>query len=304
MILMDYSQIAIAAFFTQGVIKTPQEDLIRHVTLNTIRSYVQKFSGTYGQPVMCADGKNTWRKQFFPYYKASRVKSREESDVDWKLIFDTLTKIYQEMDSIPLYPCIRLDGAEADDVIAVLSEISFRNSEKTVIISSDHDFAQLQKYDGIVQFSPSKNVFIKEKDPSVFLLEHIIRGDTGDGIPNIFSDDDCLVDETKRQSVASKKRVDMFVDFIFNSLDDRQIQNAWKRNYDRNKTLIDFQYIPRHVSETIKDEYEHKVVHHEPNRGLFLNYLVENRCRMLIKSIEEFFPPVTARGQQSSLNFF
>ena len=304
MILIDYSQISIAAFFTQGVIKTPQEDLFRHVTLNTIRSYIEKFSGEYGQPVVCADGKNTWRKQFFPYYKASRAKNREESEVDWKFVFDTLTKVYHEIDSIPLCPCIRLDGAEADDVIAVLSEISFRNSEKTMIISSDNDFAQLQKYDGIAQFTPNKT-FIKETDPTNALLEKVTFGDFGDGIPNIFSDDDTFVNESKRQVPVTKKLVQRVFDAIYSGKDLSVVFNeTTKRNWDLNKTLIDFQYIPKSVSQEIKDEYQKKVVECEPNKGAFLNYLVENRCRMLIKSIEEFFPPATAKGHQSPLNFF
>ena len=304
MILIDYSQVLISVFFSQGVLKTPDEDLIRHVSLNTIRSYVQKFSDKYGQPVICADGKNTWRKQFFPYYKASRAKHREESDVDWKALFDVMTKIYSEIDSIPIYPCIRLEGAEADDVIAVLSEISFRNSEKTVIVSSDHDFAQLQRYEGIAQYSPSKNGFVKETDPTNFLLEHIVKGDGGDGIPNIFSDDDCLVTEGKRQSSASKKRIETFIDYIYDS-SKNGVKEEWKRNYDRNKTLIDFQYIPKHISDQIKEAYTEKVLNHEPNKSGFLNYLVEHKCRLLISTIDEFFPlPTTNKKPSSSLNFF
>lgn len=301
MILIDYSQLLISVFFANGALNAPEENLLRHITLNTVRSYTQKFSNEYGQPVICADGKNSWRKQVFPYYKASRAKSREASPVDWKLVFDLMTKIYEELDRIPVYPCIKLDTVEADDIIAVLSEISYRNSEKTVIISSDHDFAQLQKYTGISQYSPVKAKFIKEPDPSNFLLEHIIRGDSGDGIPNIFSDDDSFVVEGKRQSSVSKNRIELFMNYIYTSNDDK-IKEEWKRNFDRNKILIDFQYIPKDIVTNIKGEYTSKVLNHEPDKSKFLNYLIENKNRLLIPLIDEFFPIMKTKNSIS--NFF
>lgn len=289
MVLFDYSQILISAFFSQGVLKSPDEDLIRHVTLNTLRSHAQKFSGEFGQPVVCADGKNTWRKQFFPYYKASRVKTREASDVDWKALFDTMTKIYNEIDSIPLYPCIRLDETEADDIIAILSEISYRNSEKTVIISSDHDFAQLQRYEGISQYSPGKNTFVRESDPIGYLYEHIGFGDSSDGIPNIFSDDDTFVNGSKRQVPATKKRMQLLIDSIYTGKNLSEVfPESVKRNWDRNNVLINFEHIPGYIRDRIKETYHEKISRRCDKKG-FYDYLIEHRLRELLKCMHEFF---------------
>lgn len=288
MILVDFSQTVIAACFSNKMIESNDENLFRHVALNTLRSYVQRYSSEYGQLVVCADGKNSWRKQAFPHYKASRAKSREDSDVNWKMVFDTLSKIYNEIEAIGLYPSIKLDGVEGDDVIAVLSEIAFRSSEKTLIISSDKDFRQLQKYDNIHQYSPLKDDFITVENASDFLMEHIIRGDSGDGIPNIFSDDDTLVDKAKRQAPATKKKIEAFMNYIYGSDNVNEIKDEWKKNYDRNKTLIDFESIPKEIHQNIEKAWKN-VFDVKPDKKMFLDYLVKNRCKQLIESIDEFF---------------
>jgi 5'-3' exonuclease len=94
MILIDYSQVSLASILTfQRELKgNPEEvkNLIRHVTLSTIKSYKKKYGREFGNVVICCDGRKYWRKEFFEHYKASRKKNRDASDLDWKLIFDTL----------------------------------------------------------------------------------------------------------------------------------------------------------------------------------------------------------------------
>ena len=289
--LVDYSQVVIAAFFANKVmIDTPDQDLMRHIILNTLRSYNLKYRTKYGQMVICADGNNTWRKQVFPYYKGNRAKNRDESGIDWSLIFETLNMVYAELVDHSPFLCVRQDGAEADDVIAVLAKHSFKNSEPSLIISSDKDFKQLQRYDGISQYSPAlnnyKGGFIVEESPNDFLVEHTIKGDPGDGIPNIFSDDDVFMNQDKRQAPATSNRVKQMTDYLWSS-SSKTIPQQWRDNYTRNKELIDLDQIPSEITHKIMGQF--LVAKSQTNKADFLEYLIAKKCKLLIKDINDFY---------------
>ena len=90
MILVDYSQVALSAILTfQRELKGTESEvknLIRHVTLSTLKSYKKKYGRECGELVIACDGRKYWRKDIFEHYKASRKKMRDASDLDWKLI--------------------------------------------------------------------------------------------------------------------------------------------------------------------------------------------------------------------------
>ena len=293
MILVDYSQVVIAGFFANGAVtQDPDPEFMRHVILNMLRSYHKKWSKKYGRLIICADGKSPWRRGIFPYYKAGRAKAKEESSVDWNKIFETMGQMFEDIRSVSLYPCIKVDGAEADDIIGHLARKSFRDSEKTLIISSDKDFIQLQKYAGIEQYSPTANnnkgKFLTTTNPSEYLTMHIIRaGD--DGIPNIFSDDDTFVNESKRQGVASKKRIQQMMDYIYSANStNTDVPAQWKENFERNRCLIDLDLTPADIDEKIKVLVEQEF-EKTPNKSEFLSYLIKNRCQLLVEDIQDFF---------------
>jgi len=160
----------------------------------------------------------------------------------------------------------------------------FGKHEPVMIISNDKDFLQLQKYSNVRQFSPMKKKLIEEKNPHLFLQEHIIKGDSGDGIPNILSSDDVFITDGERQTPVRQK----FVDEVIADLDDGELLYAasWYRNYQRNKQLIDLSETPDAIKQNIINTYnETKVAH----RSKLLNYLIAKRCKLLIESIEEFY---------------
>ena len=292
MILVDYSQTVIAAAFAGGAMThTPDADLLRHLILNTLQSYNMKYKAKFGRLVICADGANSWRKSEFEYYKANRAKGRKESGIDWSSIFDVLNTVLQEMQDVSLFPCIRVTHAEADDVIGVLTKKAFRESEKVLIISSDKDFVQLQKYAGVEQYSPAINMykggFVKNDTPAQFLIEHIIKGDSGDGIPNIFSRPDVFVDPNARQTPASKKKIAQMMDYVYGN-GVSSVPDEWRQNFERNQKLIDLDHTPKDISEIIlaqaADEFQKA-----PKKAEFLQYLVANRCALLAQNIHNFF---------------
>ena len=297
MILVDYSQVSLAAILTfQRELKGNEaevKNLISHVTLSTIKSYKKKYGTEFGQIVICCDGRKYWRKEVFEHYKASRKKNRDASDLDWKLIFDTLSEMREDLAKYFPYKVVHVERAEADDVIAVMTKWAQENeliqqglveeAQKVLILSSDKDFKQLQLKWDVKQWSPMQKKYVTGSKSEIvdWMVEHIAKGDSGDGIPNILSADDVFV-KGERQKVMSAKRLDEFLDKGIDACrnDDE------RRNWDRNKRLVDFAYIPEDVEKEIVDTY----LSSKPNgdKMTIMNYLIANKCRLLLDELEDF----------------
>jgi 5'-3' exonuclease len=285
MILVDLSQVMIASVMAQMKdVKDPDENLIRHMVLNGILSYSKQFKDEFGNIVLCCDDKNYWRRKLFPHYKATRKKDREDSDLDWTKIFNVLNKIKTELQENFPYKFIRVESAEADDIIAIICRENF-NNEKILILSSDKDFMQLQKLnsgfvENIKQFNPILKKYVVSSNPHNDLKEKIIRGDKGDCIPNILSKGSTFVDGI-RQSVINKKKFDYFMSEDFQNYHD----NEAKVNFQRNQYLIDFDYIPKDISDNIINEYNNFV---PAKRNNMINYFIEHKLKNLMQLIDEF----------------
>lgn len=290
MILIDYSQVSLATIlsFKKELMSGDEKqttDLIRHATLSSIKSYKKKYGKDYGQIVICCDGRKYWRRTYFEHYKASRKKHREASDLDWGMIFDTLAKIRDEIVEYFPYKVINLEQCEADDVIAVLAKQTqeFGFNEDVMIVSSDKDFKQLHKYRNVKQYSPilRKMITAKQSEIHANMVEHIVKGDSGDGIPNILSKDDCFVTGTRQTPVSAKR----LAEFVESGIDACRTDEE-RRNWDRNQVLVNFDRIPEEIQQTILDAY----LSSKPkgDKMSIMNYLIANRCRLLLDEIEEF----------------
>ena len=282
MILLDFSNIIVGSIMIAHKIPNEErtsEDFIRHLVLNSIRNYRTKYKSKFGEIVICVDNSSSWRKNEYKYYKAHRKIKREKQDkegMDWAALFQTINKIILEIDEFFPYKVVSVPHAEGDDVIAVLA----RNNEKSIIISSDKDFTQLQKFKNIKQFSPIQKKMLTVSDPYKYLKEHIIRGDKGDGIPNILSNDDCIV-EGVRQKPISKKKVELWM----NTKPEDFCKNGMSEKWERNKILIDFDCIPNELVSAITDEY---VKEKTPKQGQLLNYFISKRWKYLMEHIGDF----------------
>ena len=282
MILIDYSQIALSNIIVQ---KLNDESMIRHMILNSIRMYNKRYRNEYGQMVICADGMNTWRKDYFPLYKAHRRKNRQESDQDWNEIFRILHLVKEEIQQNLPYKVIHLEGCEADDIIGTLAMQTqeFGQHEPVMIVSSDKDFIQLQKFNNVKQYSPIQKKMVTDSNPRSYMFEHIMKGDKGDGIPNVLSPDNAIVDEI-RQSPMTKKKIEYWAE---NSDNLKEVMTTEEyRNYQRNKTLIDLTAIPEDIQNKIINTYNGQ----KPAMKMkVLNYLIKKRCNHLIEVVEEFY---------------
>jgi hypothetical protein len=281
MILVDLNQVLLAGLMAQISNQKGKldENLIRHMVLNIIRTHVKNFKAEYGEIILCCDNRKYWRKEYFPFYKAGRKKTREKSDLDWHLIFDMLAKFKLELKECFPYKVIDIEGAEADDIIGTLVP-RYAKSEKILILSSDGDFLQLQQYgSNVKQYNPSQKKYIKSENPHLELKEKIIRGDKGDGIPNMFSPADCFVRDL-RQKPVTKAILDKYLWENVENYNDTD-----KANFLRNSTLIDLTKIPSEIKDKIINTYEEIK---PATKQKMLNYFIEHKLKNLMEVIEEF----------------
>lgn len=254
--------------------------LFKHMVLNTIRALRQKYRHKYGELVIACDSKNTWRKQLFPYYKASRKIQREQSEIDWNSLHEAMNDIRNDLIQYFPYRVLAIEHAEADDIIAVLARYK-QDEQKVLILSADKDFIQLQTHPNVEQVDPVRRKAVKHHDPYKYLFEHIVRGDRGDGVPNIFSADDIFVTEGRMKPIRS-----INIDQWYTKQPEQFCPDAQTlTNYNRNKQLIDLSMIPPEIQSNIIAAYESQ--HDKHSKDLF-NYFVSNRLNKLIDSIGDF----------------
>lgn len=293
MIVVDYNQTAISSLMVNLGGRRDVEvnvPLVRHMIINALRSYRKKFGPEFGEMVIACDNRHYWRRQYFPNYKANRKKSRADSGFDWNSIFEALHLIRAELAEHFPYAVVDVDGAEADDVIAVLAEYSqtmntdglMPSAEPFLVLSGDHDFNQLQKWSNVKQYAPVQKKFIKlTETPEAVLMEHIIMGDKGDGVPNILSGDDTFVNGDRQRPIRKDAlalwKTQKPEDFINND-------EMW-RNFQRNRELVDLSRIPEEIKESIIDNYE---MQKQGDRSGLLNYFIANRMTQLIELVDEF----------------
>lgn len=282
MILLDLSGILIANVVQHSnKNETLSEDMIRHMALNSIRAYNKQFRSKYGKMVICCDSRKYWRKDIFPFYKASRKNARATSALDWNFIFTVIAKIKMELKEYMPYRTLEVEGAEADDLIAVLAR-RYSLHEDVLVVSSDRDLSQLQKYSNVEQYSPLLKRFIKLDNPAATLKEHIIRGDRSDGIPNILSPDNVFLVPGERQKSISQKKLSEWLNM---SVEDFCTTSIAQRGYARNRTLIDLEYIPETLCNKIVQDFD---ALQPATKAKMLDYFGANRLRQLIEVAEDY----------------
>ena len=279
MILVDMNQISLASLMMHLHMNKGEleEEMVRHMILNSVRMYRTMFNEDYGEIVLTYDSRAYWRREVFPQYKHSRRKGRETDDKDWDSIFGVLNQIKDEIKEFLPYKVVETYGAEAHDVIATLCK--HYQSEKIMIVSGDKDFIQLQKYDNVSQYSPITKKLVNGVDAVVYIKEHILKGDKSDGIPNVLSPDHTFTDDLRQRPLTSKKMKSI----LAQDIDD--LNDELKRNYQRNEKLINLDNVPEKLEGNILDDFKSATC---GDRSKLLDYFIDKRLKSLTEQIGEF----------------
>ena len=195
-----------------------------------------------------------WRMEHYANYKANRDSSKHRKANVKELFKFTYNTIIPDLEENKGIKTIRIDHAEADDVIAVIKTELRRvqPNRKIIIITGDHDFLQLN--DENTSIVNLKNKDLTEKscgDPEKDLLKKIIQGDSSDNINSVF--DKCGAKTTQKYI----ENMELFYEKI------EKDQKA-KKKFEFNKLLIDFKNIPEHIKNNIITEaYGKKIIPNE-----------------------------------------
>ena len=236
-----------------------------HIMFNSIKKAWKDFDGDH--VVMCLEGRS-WRKDFYPPYKANRKVTMDKRSVreqeDDELFFESyndLTKFLEERTNCSV---IQQSNAEADDLIATW--IQQHPDDNHVIVSTDSDFYQLiapnvTQYNGttdqIVTLEGFKNAKTGEwvidkktkevKTPVVpewVLFEKCVRGDSADNVFSAYPG--ARLKGTKNKTGITEAYNDRHTGgFNFNNfmlqrwVDHEEAEHRVRDDFERNMTLID-----------------------------------------------------------------
>lgn len=295
-ITIDFSNVAIVkctgfgADFKVGADRAKMGAIFRHVMLKDILMHKKSWGKQCGEVIITCDGRHYWRKEAFQYYKAGRKEAREASDTDWEAIFMIMDEFLDELRATFPYKVIKVDGAECDDVVAVLTKYFDtqelikngleESSQHVMNISTDGDFKQLYKYRHYAQWSPMTKKVVPKPNSS-FLVEKIIRGDAGDGVASVLCPDDFYVNKAiyGRAPNVTAKVIEKYSDL--SNLNEEELSR-----YRRNETLISFEKIPLNITKAVLMCYRNQEVVRD--KGLILEYVTKHRLRQLTTEINNF----------------
>ncbi len=292
MILIDTGQAIYSTLF-QNMKNGFDEAMARNMVYVTLLSFKKKFHEDFGDPVLAFDSESDyWRKQVFPPYKHRRQKDKENGKIDWEMIYAFMNKIIPEIKEVVPWKNVQIHGAEADDVIGILGKNRVCNP--TVILSSDKDYKQLHENPLIRQYSPIMKKWVTTSDPKKSLLELIANGDSGDGVPNILSQDDSFVIGKRQKPITEKWLTEMLKD-------PGRLYRENKENYERNDMLVNFDRIPEHIKTGILEEFNTPVT---GSINKLYKYFVANRMSGLLGNIEQFKTKGVEYGVHAEIGVF
>jgi 5'-3' exonuclease len=284
MYILDYNAVAIANLHAE-LGRNPGElsfDFLRHLILNSIRCYVREHKHAYGQLIIASDSKS-WRKKVFPHYKGKRAVEKQKSRINWDQIYPFVNQVFDEISTHFPYICIKVDGAEADDIIGACVTWYHENTDEDILIlSGDKDFKQLHYSSRVRQFSPVQKRYIGVSDREKEKLELILCGDRGDGVPNILSADETFMIDGIKQKKMTQGRLEKYMSIDLEDPD----ENDQYRNWKRNQKLIDLDFTP----ESIRDEILNTLTEQlsQPRKSNVFNYLFNQQLKMLLENVSDF----------------
>ncbi len=250
-----------------------------HIMFNSVRKAWRDFNGDH--VVFCLEGRS-WRKDFYPPYKANRkvlADKRTPREIeDDELFFEAYDDIVKYFNERTNCSVIRCPNAEADDLIATW--IQTHPDDKHVIVSTDSDFYQLLSHnvkqyngttdeivslDGVINAKTGKPVIDKKTgkpkvvgDPAFILFEKCVRGDPTDNVFSAFPG--ARLKGTKNKTGITEAFEDRsrggfnYYNFMLQRwVDHEEQEHRVRDDYERNRTLIDLTAQPDDIKEACRN---------------------------------------------------
>lgn len=255
------------------------KELLRGLMLERLAYFGRKFKQHANKHILAFDSRTGyWRRDIFKPYKLNRKITRDQDEkVDWNTLFTYFNEIVEEWkESLPFY-CLQIDKAEADDIFATICFRYARSESHIVIISSDEDIVQLQThYSNISQYSLKRRAMITKENTKYDLFDHIVKGDAGDGIPNIRSHENILIEKTEKQKSIFKKELDVWrVNFRY---PEKFCDDEMLKRFKINQMIIDFGSIPMEIIDAIDESY---INYKLPKQKMF-DYFIKHRLTKMM----------------------
>lgn len=296
MIIVDFSQVLLASVFVfssdfqKGQDTDKMKDILRHVLHQSLLSYKRKYTSEYGEMIIACDGEKYWRKDVFPQYKANRKKSRETSTLDWENVFAHMDTMKAELRTIFPWKVIEVPEAEGDDIMGVMTKYALEHGEgeglfdepkPILLITSDGDMKQLHELGPVKQWSPHQKKLVAKPEKN-FLLDKIIRGDAGDGIPSVLSPDDWFTNSAY-DGIRAKPVTKAVIERFSKGLG---LNEEEKVRYERNRVMVDLDCTPEFVTKLIIEQYETA----KPSRDTMkiMTFLQGVRAKQLLEIVHEY----------------
>lgn len=299
MIISDFSKVSysIVYVFEDDIKKSEPkeiENILRHAIINSFTTLKKRFGAEYGELIIAVDGKKNFRKDIYEHYKAGRAEARKKSDIPWNIVFDIVHRLVDEAKENWPWAVIEVDRAEADDVMFVLVEdIANHNTqsvgvmdddepEKVLLDTRDQDMFQIHR-PGLRQWDSRDRKFItlpSGMTAEAFRKDLIIRGDTTDGVENVFTPLGTLITPGVRQTACIAKRMNSVLQF--ENIFDYDLDPVIKERIKMNHQLVSSQGIPLDVRDEIVSKYKNRTIN---KKMKMLQYLQKHRCIRLIDEI-------------------
>lgn len=276
MIVFDFNQICVASVMVQASSKhgvIPGKEKLREMIFESLRQNINQFKQYANVVVIGIDGRKSWRKDVFKYYKAKRATDRQKiaPNVNWTEVFQTIDQIADDIEANFPYVVIRNEKAEGDDIVGTIVKYWYDIDpfDGIMIIGGDKDFKQLHFDSRVRQYSPVLKDYVKSEGAEIERKNIILSGDRLDGVPNVFSRDDCFVRDIRMTKLTAKRKAELLA---YEHPDDIRDQ-AVRRNYYRNMVLTDLAMTPKAIQQDIIEQFETKRQNLPMSMKVF-NYLV------------------------------
>jgi len=241
----------------------------RFLMINSFFAAIKQFSPD--RVIFAIDHKHSWRKNIYKDYKGQRKEARNKSVIDFDKFYpvmdDFLTSFQKNFSNVF---CIKADGCEADDIIAILCRERMEDMNK-IIITTDNDMIQLLTLHRVKIYNPIKKKFTESLNPQMDLEIKILTGDTSDNIPKV---------KDRVGKGTAEKWIRQGVEIYLQEEDVR-------KNYERNKQLIDFDFIPQQIRQVIREQFDAYVIN-PYNEFTIFQWLLKNKINKYVEDLKMY----------------